>query len=76
MADESKGPASYFPSIEEKYGRAIDEWMNDLEKSGLESHSGMVDWLKSQPGMGHGHASALVGYHRNPGKWPEYKPEG
>jgi hypothetical protein len=50
--------------------------MNDLEKSGLESHSGMVDWLKSQHGMGHGHASALVGYHRNPGKWPEYKPEG
>ncbi|MCB1465449.1 MAG: DUF4287 domain-containing protein, partial [Nitratireductor sp.] len=27
MADEKiKGPASYFPSIEKKYGRPISEW--------------------------------------------------
>ncbi|MET4683313.1 hypothetical protein ABIE19_001222 [Brevundimonas faecalis] len=27
MADDVvKGPASYFPSIEEKYGRPIGEW--------------------------------------------------
>ena len=28
MADEPvKGPASYFPSIEQKYGRPIAEWL-------------------------------------------------
>ena len=26
MTEPAKGPASYFPSIEKKYGRSIDEW--------------------------------------------------
>ncbi|WP_292650635.1 DUF4287 domain-containing protein [Nocardioides sp.] len=26
MTDQVKGPASYFPSIEKKYGRPIAEW--------------------------------------------------
>lgn len=26
MAEAAKGPASYFPSIEKKYGRPISEW--------------------------------------------------
>jgi hypothetical protein len=25
--DKVKGPASYFPSIEKKYGRPIDHWL-------------------------------------------------
>ena len=55
-----KGPASYFPSIEEKYGRPISEWQAMIRSSELERHMELVGWLKVEHGMGHGHANALV----------------
>lgn len=60
-----KGPASYFPSIEKTYGRPIQEWL-DLAADRLDSHRHMevVNWLKTEHGMGHGHANAVVGYVR------------
>lgn len=72
MTAHHKGPTSYFPSIEEKYGRSIPEWFEALNASGLTGHKALVDWLKTEHGLGHGHATALVQYHLNPGKWPEY----
>jgi len=57
-----QGPASYFPSIEKKYGRSIGEWQNIIASSGLEQHMAIVRYLKSEHGMGHGHANALVGW--------------
>ena len=58
-----QGPASYFPSIEKKYGRPIQEWL-DLAADRLDSdtHMAVVGWLKSEHGLGHGHANAIVGY--------------
>ena len=58
--DAVTGPASYFPSIEKKYGRAIDEWKQVIRESGLNKHKELVDWLKAEFGIGHGHATALV----------------
>ncbi|MCC3762912.1 DUF4287 domain-containing protein [Glycomyces sp. TRM65418] len=72
MATRPKGPTSYFPSIEKTYGRPIADWMSDLEASDATGHKALVDWLKTEHGLGHGHANALVAYHLNPGKWPEY----
>jgi len=57
-----KGPASYFPSIEAKYGRPIDEWLTMVRESPLEKHMDKVEWLKTEHGMGHGHANAVVAY--------------
>lgn len=60
------GPPSYLPSIEKKYGRPIQEWL-DLVVTRLEggaAHMEVVGWLKSEYGMGHGHANALVGFVR------------
>ena len=62
MADGVKGPASYFPSIEKKYGRPISEWTALIRSSPLTKHMELVAWLKSEYGMGHGHANALVGH--------------
>jgi hypothetical protein len=62
MADGPKGPASYFPSIEKKYGRPISEWTALIRSSPLTRHMELVAWLKSEYGMGHGHANALVGH--------------
>jgi hypothetical protein len=57
-----QGPASYFPSIEKKYGRSIAEWQQIIAGSGHERHMAIVNYLKSEYGMGHGHANALVGW--------------
>ena len=57
-----QGPASYFPSIEKKYGRSIAEWQQIIAGCGLEKHMAIVGYLKSEHGMGHGHANALVGW--------------
>jgi Domain of unknown function (DUF4287) len=57
-----QGPASYFPSIEKKYGRSIAEWQRIIADSGLEKHMAIVGYLKSEYGMGHGHANALVAW--------------
>jgi hypothetical protein len=63
MAQEKvTGPASYFPSIEKKYGRPIAEWKALIRASPLKRHKELVEWLKAEHGMGHGHASALVAH--------------
>jgi hypothetical protein len=60
MTEKVKGPASYFPSIEQKYGRPIADWQ-DLIRARLPArHMELVAFLKDQHGMGHGHANALV----------------
>ncbi|MEV0532320.1 DUF4287 domain-containing protein [Kitasatospora sp. NPDC050463] len=55
-----KGPASYFPSIEKKYGLPVAHWTELIRSSPLTRHSELVNWLKSEHGLGHGHANALV----------------
>jgi Domain of unknown function (DUF4287) len=57
-----QGPASYFPSIEKKHGRSIAEWQQIIASCGLAKHMAVVGYLKSEHGMGHGHANALVGW--------------
>ena len=62
------GPASYFPSIEKKYGKPIEYWMKELKKVSKLAHMEQVAHLKEKFEMGHGHANALVAYFRkNPG---------
>jgi hypothetical protein len=55
-----KGPASYFPSIEKKYGQPIEHWMKLLKQAGPLKHMELVAYLKTEHQMGHGHANALV----------------
>ncbi|MFW5417934.1 DUF4287 domain-containing protein [Nocardiopsis sp. CNT-189] len=64
MTAAVKGPASYFPSIEKKYGRPVAEWLELIRSSPLTGHMELVSWLKSGHGMGHGHANALVAHVR------------
>jgi hypothetical protein len=54
------GPASYFPSIEKKYGRPMHYWFSILAKLRGMKHMEMVAYLKVHHGMGHGHANAAV----------------
>ena len=60
--EKVKGPASYFPSIENKYGKKIEHWLNLVGKLNGMKHMEMVAWLKSEHGLGHGHANAIVAH--------------
>lgn len=55
-----KGPASYFPSIEAKYGKPIAEWQALIRARQPAKHMELVNFLKEEHAMGHGHANALV----------------
>lgn len=63
-AEKVKGPASYFPSIEKTYGKPIKHWLMLLNKLKDKKHAEMVAVLKSDHGLGHGHANALVAHYR------------
>jgi hypothetical protein len=64
MAAEAKlkGPASYFPAIEKTYGKPINDWFEIVKKAGPLKHMELVNVLKTEHKMGHGHANAIVAY--------------
>ena len=64
MDEEVKGPKSYFPSIEAKYGKPIAFWMKELKKVSKLAHMEQVAHLKEKFEMGHGHANAIVAVFR------------
>jgi len=61
-------PASYFPSIEAKYGHSIEHWFKVLKAMKGKKHMEMVAALKTEHAMGHGHANALVAHHQSVNK--------
>lgn len=56
------GPASYFPSIEKTYGHPIEHWKAIIRAHAGLKHMEIVALLKTEHGIGHGHANALVGH--------------
>ncbi len=57
-----RGPASYFPSIEKAYGLPVSEWKSRVRAAYPARHMELVARLKSEFGMGHGHANAVVAH--------------
>jgi len=62
MSEKIKGPASYFPSIEKAYGKPIEHWKALVRGRSGSKHMEIVNWLKADHGLGHGHANALVAH--------------
>jgi Domain of unknown function (DUF4287) len=61
--EKIKGPASYFPSIERKYGHPISHWLSLVGELNERKHMEMVNWLKNEHNLGHGHANAIVAHY-------------
>ena len=62
MTDTVKGPASYFPSIEKKYGQPVEHWLAMVCARAHMKHMEIVAFLKDEHKLGHGHANALVAH--------------
>jgi hypothetical protein len=61
MADTpGKGPAACFPSIEKTYGRPVAEWQALVRQRCPAKPMALVAMLKTEHGLGHGHANAIV----------------
>lgn len=60
VTNPPSGPRISFPAIESKYGKSIEEWMQIIGASPLTKPMELVNWLKAEHGVGHGHAMALV----------------
>ena len=57
-----KGPASYFPSIEAKYGEPVEHWKAIVRDAPTSKHMELVALLKEEHGLGYGHANAIVAH--------------
>lgn len=64
MNEKVMGPRSYFPSIEKKYGKPVNFWFDVLDQVNTLKHLEQVTFLKTEHGIGHGHANALVHVYR------------
>jgi hypothetical protein len=63
VSDEKvKGPASYFPSIEKKYGQPVEHWQSLVRSRMPAKQMELVAFLKDEHGLGHGHANAVVAH--------------
>jgi hypothetical protein len=63
MTEKVKGPASYFPSIEKTYGQPASHWLAlATAQLDLMTHMAVVGWLKTEYGLGQGHANAIVAH--------------
>ena len=63
--EKVKGPASYFPSIEAKYGEPIAHWQAIIRSQAGKKHMELVAYLKAEHGLGRGvefdHVTVAVG---------------
>ena len=64
MSSESldKAYATQIANIEKSTGKKLDEWIAIVNKTGLEKHGELVNFLKDKHGFTHGNANMLVHY--------------
>jgi hypothetical protein len=57
---------AYIDNIKAKTGKGPEYYLEEARKKGLEKHGELLAWLKTECGLGHGHANAMILYIRNP----------
>jgi hypothetical protein len=57
---------AYLDNIKAKTGKDAEYFRAEAARLGLTTHAELLKWLKSDCGLGHGHANAIILYIRNP----------
>jgi len=57
---------AYIDNIKAKTRKGPAQYLAMAREKGLTKHSELLSWLKSDMGLGHGHANALILYIKNP----------
>jgi hypothetical protein len=63
---ESMTYKAYTDNIKAKTGKDPEYFQALAKKKGLVEYSDLLAWLKSDCGLGHGHANAIILYIQNP----------
>ncbi len=57
---------AYIDNIKAKTGKDPEYYLKEARKKGLVNHGELLAWLKSDCGLGHGHANAIILYIQEP----------
>lgn len=57
---------AYIDNIKAKTGKTPEDYLRMAKEKGLTEYSDLLKWLKSECGLGHGHANAMILYIQNP----------
>ncbi|HKT21676.1 MAG TPA: DUF4287 domain-containing protein [Nitrososphaerales archaeon] len=57
---------AYIDNIKAKTGKTPEDYRKMAREKGLEKYGDLLKWLKTDCGLGHGHADAIILYIRNP----------
>jgi hypothetical protein len=51
---------AYLDNIQAKTGKDAEYYRAEAERLGLATHAQLLQWLKTDCGLGHGHANAMI----------------
>lgn len=57
---------AYIDNIQAKTGKTPEDFRKMAEAKGLVKYAELLKWLKTECGLGHGHANAIILYIQNP----------
>ena len=57
---------AYIDNIKAKTGKGPEYYLKEAKRQGLVKHADLLAWLKSECGLGHGHANAMILYIKDP----------
>jgi hypothetical protein len=57
---------AYIDNIKAKTGKRPEDFQKLAKKKGLTEYGELLKWLKTDCGLGHGHANAIILYIQNP----------
>lgn len=60
MADPQVEMANMIANMERNTGKPLDAWIAVARAGGPGKHKALVDWLKAEHGLGHGHANLVA----------------
>jgi hypothetical protein len=58
---------AYIDNIYAKTGKRPEDFRKTAKEKGLTKYADLLKWLKTDCGLGHGHANAIILYIQDPG---------